>query len=94
MSATTRAIWASMIEPPWRMSISISRGPWKTPLIDCTSNPPSMSSSRNSAALSSRVWNGLTGVSLPGVKVIRFGVEISSDPPGRSTRKHSVMNCG
>lgn len=38
------------------------------------------------------MWNGLTGTSLPGVKVIRFGVEISSSPPGRSTRKHSVMN--
>ena len=83
-----------MIEPPWRASISANRGPWNTPAIDSTSKPASQSSSRSSAALSSRVWNGLSGVSLPGVKVMRFGVEISSRPAGRSTRKHSVMNCG
>ena len=28
------------------------------------------------------MWNGLSGVSLPGVKVIRLGVDISSSPDG------------
>jgi hypothetical protein len=31
---------------------------------------------------------------LPGVKVIRLGVDISSSPDGRSTRRHSATNCG
>ena len=44
------------------------------------------SSSASSAADSSRVWNGFSGVSRPGEKVIRFGVVISSVPAGRSTR--------
>ena len=40
------------------------------------------SSSVSSSALSSRVWNGLIGVSRPGEKVIRLGVDISSTPAG------------
>lgn len=41
--------------------------PVKPPLIDCkVKKPPSVSSSASSAALSSRVWNRLTGVSRPG----------------------------
>ena len=40
------------------------------------------SSSVSSAAFSSRVWNGLIGVSRPGEKVIRLGVDISSTPAG------------
>ena len=58
-----------------------------------TEKPAPDSSSVSSAALSSRVWNGLIGVSRPGEKVIRLGVDISSTPPGRSTRKHSATNC-
>src|SRR5271166_5602963 len=54
-SATARAIWASMIEPPCRASISASRGPWKTPLIDTDANPASTNSSVSSPAFSSRV---------------------------------------
>ncbi len=55
--------------------------------------PATVSSSVSSAALSSRVWNGLIGVSRPGEKVIRLGVDISSTPAGRSTRRHSATNC-
>ena len=54
------------------------------------SKPASTSSSVSSAAFSSRVWNGLSGVSRPGEKVIRFGVLTSSSPPGRRTRAHSA----
>ena len=55
--------------------------------------PADVKSSVSSAAFSSRVWNGLIGVSRPGEKVIRLGVDINSTPPGRSTRKHSATNC-
>ena len=65
-SASARAIWASMIDPPCRASSSASRSPWKTPSIDSTEKPARISSSVSSAALSSRVWNGLIGVSRPG----------------------------
>ena len=41
------------------------------------SKPAVSSNSVSSAALSSRVWNGLIGVSRPGEKVIRLGVDIS-----------------
>ena len=34
-----------MIDPPWRKSISVKRSPWKTPFIDDTSKPPSVSNS-------------------------------------------------
>ena len=43
-------------------------------------NPASVSSSVSSAAFNSRVWNGLIGMSRPGEKVIRFGVETISRP--------------
>ena len=81
-SATARAICASMMEPPWRASISRSRGPWNSPLIDTRAKPASTSSSVSSSALSSRVWNGLIGVSRPGEKVIRLGVDTISKPDG------------
>ena len=38
------------------------------------------------------MWNGLIGVSRPGEKVMRLGVETISNPAGRSTRAHSRMN--
>ena len=53
------------------------KNPVASPSIE---KPPSCSSSVSSAALSSRVWNGLIGVSRPGEKVIRFGVDINSTP--------------
>ena len=83
-----------MIDPPCFASSTARPGPWNTPLIDVTVKPPPTSSSVSSGALSSRVWNGLTGVSRPGENVILFGVDISSTPPGRSTRAHSATNCG
>lgn len=61
--------------------------------MDRIVKPPSTSSSVSSAALSSRVWKGLIGVSLPGVNVTRLGVDISNVPPGRNTRRHSATNC-
>ena len=93
-SASARSTWASMIDPPCFASSAARPGPWNTPFIDVTVKPPSTSSSVSSGALSSRVWNGLTGVSRPGENVILFGVDISSTPPGRSTRAHSATNCG
>src|ERR1700749_1560846 len=92
-SATARAIWASMIEPPWRASISARPGPWEEPLIDTDVKPASTKSRVSSSAFSSRVWNGLIGVSRPGENVIRLGVETISSPDGRSTLAHSRTNC-
>ena len=54
----------------------------------------STSSSVSSAALSSRVWNGLSGVSRPGEKVIRLGVRHQQHAAGpqhpASTRRRTV----
>ena len=93
-SATARSIWASMIEPPCRASISpvADRGTHRSssPLA----KPASRNNSVSSSALSSRVWKGLIGVSRPGENVIRLGVDTISRPPGLSTLASSLTNCG
>ena len=63
---------------------------WCSPSTSTSANPASRTRSASSRGDSSRVWNGLSGVSRPGLKVIRFGVDTSSSPPGRSTRRHSA----
>ncbi|CFR89819.1 Uncharacterised protein [Mycobacterium tuberculosis] len=57
-----------------------------------STNPASINSEVSSSALSSRVWNGLIGVSRPGEKVIRLGVDTINSPEPRSTRAHSRTN--
>ena len=83
-----------MIEPPCRMSISSSRGAVEHPVQPVD---PEAGAGEQFGQLGGVELAGVERVdrvSLPGVKVMRFGVEISSSPPGRNTRKHSVMNCG
>ena len=81
--ASTAAVWAAISDPPWAASSARSRGPWCRPSTATSTKPASTSSSASSAADSSRVWNGLSGVSRPGENVMPVGRREQQRAAGR-----------